>query len=478
MKREAAVLVFARLTNYAVMLLSPLFLVRLLSVEQFGEYREFMLYAGILQWVAGFAINDSLLYFVPRDTSRVRSWIRSSILLVAVLSSVITGIVLLVDVAMNGSLLRWFWLPLSIYVLAFTNFDFWESLWLAQKHVKKVLVYTTARMLARMAAVVIVTAVWHDVKVAVWTLVTVECLRLGISVLAWIKWDRAERPMPAGLWVRQQWTFCVSTGLSSLVIVLNRNLGSVLIARAMGPAALARFTVATYPEPVVSALTKAVFTVSLPELVRRRETEGNASLEIWKRSVSWVCAAVLPALAIVLVTARDLVVIAFGEDYAGAAPLLQAFLLVMARNMIDFSVPMRAIGETRPLLWSNACALLVNGVGLAFLMPLRGEIGVVLAFALAMAVEPVWLAPLVAKRYEQKFSELLHWGDLGKTLLASATAAVVAFYSGLPLVDDVIRVLVMTGAGMIAYVCSLFLMRSRSALEALDAARSRMHIRR
>src|SRR6187399_627441 len=122
------------------MLLSPLFLVRLLTVEQFGEYRGFMLYAGILQWIAGFSINDSLLYFIPLDPARTRAWIRSSILLVAILSTTVVAVTLGADAVMNGELLGWFAAPLAIYLLAFANFDFWEGWYLSTGRTTAVLV--------------------------------------------------------------------------------------------------------------------------------------------------------------------------------------------------------------------------------------------------------------------------------------------------------------------------------------------------
>ena len=51
--------------NYGLILISPMILVRLLSVEDFGRYREFLLYVGLLAAVASFGINSSLLRFVP-----------------------------------------------------------------------------------------------------------------------------------------------------------------------------------------------------------------------------------------------------------------------------------------------------------------------------------------------------------------------------------------------------------------------------
>lgn len=474
MKRQAAVLVFARLTNYGVMLLSPLFLVHLLTVEQFGEYREFMLYASILQWMAGFSINDSLLYFIPLRPDRVRAWLRSSIVLVAAVSLLLVGLILGADAASGGRLLGWFALPLAIYVLAFANFDFWEGWYLATGRTLRVLVYSTVRLVVRMTAVVIAAAVWRDVMVLVWVVVATECLRVAVSAAIWWWWDRRQESSRVRPSLVEQWRFCVSTGLSRLVVMFNRNIGAVLIARLLGPVALARFTVATYPEPALSAVSKSVFLVTLPELVRRRRTDDNGALDVWKRSVSWTCAGIFVLLAFMLVCAPDLILVAFGRDYVPAAPLLQAFVIVMARNCVDFPIPLQAIGETRPQLVSNLVGLVVNAIALVLLMPTWGALGVVFAFALSTLVEPLLLAPLVIRRYGQRLGTLLHWGELGKILLASVAAAASAeAMRGLSLPVIAYLLLAASAAGG-AYVLVLVVLRSYCIKAAWRLIQSRL----
>lgn len=473
MKREAAILVFARLANYGVMLLSPLFLVRLLSVEQFGEYREFMLYAGILQWIAGFSINDSLLYFIPANPDRIRSFIRSSMLLVAGVSGLLVTALLVTDAALHGSLLGWFALPLALYLFAFANFDFWEGLFLAEGRTTAVLVYSTVRLAARMIVVVAAAAIWRDVLVIAWALVATEVVRLLISAVAWWLWDRRQKVTQVLQSAREQWRFCAQTGMSRLVIMLNRNAGALLIARLLGPVPLARYTVATYPEPAVGAISKSVFMVTLPEIVRRRRTSGNAALDVWKRGVSWVCAGMFPLLVLFLVRAEDFIHVAFGIEYVAAAPLLQAFVIVMARNCVDFATPMQAIGETRPLLKCNVASLLVNAAALAVLMPWLGALGAVLAFAISTLVEPLVLAPMVMRRYGQRFASLLDWRELGRILTATVVAGLVAAMPRIPGLPLALDLLVASAAASLAYLAMLLVQRSECAAIAITAVRQR-----
>jgi len=45
---RTAILTLSRLASFGLMLISPIFLVRVLTVVDFGRYREFLLYGAIL----------------------------------------------------------------------------------------------------------------------------------------------------------------------------------------------------------------------------------------------------------------------------------------------------------------------------------------------------------------------------------------------------------------------------------------------
>ena len=64
---RAIVLSATRLMNKGLLIITPIVLVRLLSVEDFGRYREFLVYTGLLTVVAAFGIPGSLLRFVPEN---------------------------------------------------------------------------------------------------------------------------------------------------------------------------------------------------------------------------------------------------------------------------------------------------------------------------------------------------------------------------------------------------------------------------
>ncbi len=60
----------ARLLNQALMLLSPLLLVRLLDIVEYGRYRQFMSVAMLVTSMGGFALSANLTYLLARSPDR------------------------------------------------------------------------------------------------------------------------------------------------------------------------------------------------------------------------------------------------------------------------------------------------------------------------------------------------------------------------------------------------------------------------
>ena len=64
--KQAAVVSLSRFANYGLVLFSPIVLVRLFTVGEFGRYREFLVYSSVLASITAFSIPNSLLFFVTQ----------------------------------------------------------------------------------------------------------------------------------------------------------------------------------------------------------------------------------------------------------------------------------------------------------------------------------------------------------------------------------------------------------------------------
>src|SRR5262247_4602385 len=67
---RGAVLASARLLHQALALLSPLLLVRLLDIVEYGRYRQFVAGSILVTSLGGFALSANLTYLLARTPER------------------------------------------------------------------------------------------------------------------------------------------------------------------------------------------------------------------------------------------------------------------------------------------------------------------------------------------------------------------------------------------------------------------------
>ena len=71
----------SKMVGYAIRLILPYFLVRLLTVEDFGTYRQFFLLQVYIQLIFQMGVNQALYYFIPRDEDNAGAYFINSLLL-------------------------------------------------------------------------------------------------------------------------------------------------------------------------------------------------------------------------------------------------------------------------------------------------------------------------------------------------------------------------------------------------------------
>ena len=461
---RAAILTLSRLANYGLMLISPIILVRLLTVEEFGRYREFLLYAALLQSFAVFSINDSLLYCIPARPQSVWRTVRQTAALIAGGSVLVVLVLSILDFGMGGRLVGGYLAPLVAYTLFSVNLDFWEYYWLAQGRAGPVFVYSACRLAARILVATITAAVTHDVRTIIWALVALEAVRLVGAGVAFAVLDRSRQEPPLAEPWREQLRFCVPSGLASLLAMLSRNLSNVVVARALGAVSLAQYTIGRFGEPLVVTVRNSISAVVLPEMVRKERQLGEEPLALWQRTTVVNMIFLFPVVVLVARYARPLVVTVFGAGYAQAALIMQIYMLVVIRECFDFAPALRAINRTRPLVESNVAALLTCGAALLVLIPLAGVAGAMMAFVVASYVDAGWLARCTLKHYGIGPGKLLPWASVGKTALAASAAGVLVVSSVWTDVFGFAGIAVAAAAYLTAFTWLLLAMRVPEAL--------------
>src|SRR3954470_1849180 len=139
---RGAVLAGARLLNQALALLSPLLLVRLLHIVEYGRYRQFMSIAMLVTSLGGFALSANLNYLIARSPDRAATDITKTCVLMALVGFVSALAVAALRPWIVPDEIASSWLLLAAYVFLFLNLEVLVSYWLAHGQSVPVMVYT------------------------------------------------------------------------------------------------------------------------------------------------------------------------------------------------------------------------------------------------------------------------------------------------------------------------------------------------
>jgi O-antigen/teichoic acid export membrane protein len=423
--RQAMAVTASRLLNQGLMVLSPLVLVRLLSVEDFGAYREFLLYATVLGNLAAFSLPNSLLYFIGRQPQGAIGYARRAAIGLGV-ASVLTVLVYgVVEALLPHPPLGEHLLPCLLYVLCFANLDFWEFLWLAQRRTSRVMLYTAGRLAARTLLVCVVAWLTASVAAMLWSLVALEALRLLVAGVAWRRIAAGAAAVPLEATWREQLAFSLPSGLVVFVSTFNRAIGGMVVGQALGEAALALLVIGAYLLGIVAPLRNSVSDVLLPALSAQAKHGSQAWVPAWQRASVQVAILLFPIAVVSWRYAGEFVSLAFSARYVEAAPLLRWYAGMVALACLDVALALRVMGRTRAMLGVSVVTLAVNLGLLLLLVPRYGVEAAAAALLVSTASGTLYLLWQATRALQRPMASLVPCGALAKVALAALGAALV-----------------------------------------------------
>lgn len=407
---RTAILTISRLSNFAIHVISPLLLVRILDVGGFGQYQEFVIYAMLLVALCTFGVDSSLTYFLPRYPERERKIVSQTTVVNLVTSTVCLLALFLAKPLVLKIASYDFVAPLIAYVFFFVNFNWLEYYWIGKRQPRKVLWYSALRMIVRVTVVLVAAYLTHDVLTIVWSMAAVELIRVLLVSVYLVR----ERIFIGGIRrmeVVEQLRFAVPIGASAFVQQFGRNLGKLVISSTLGPAGLAYFAIGSYLQPIVRVTRSGIEDSIYPELVRAHGDPGGP-LRLWQRVNVLYCVLFFPAFVLLVHYAEVIITTLFTANYLPAVPVFQVFALFLIRRCFNTDVLLRTTGRTGFMLWGAMGALALNVTLIMLLSRYFGLIAPAIAFITAEIALEVYFGLRARRLMKLTVAELVDWSSI------------------------------------------------------------------
>lgn len=437
----------------ATTIILGIILVRLITKETFGTYRQtFLLYA-FLGGILSLQLENSLYYFVPKcSIEQQRSLLLQTIstkLVFALMASLIMffGAGIIATMFSNPDLVKLLRI-FSLYPLAASIISLIPAFMISIDRAVRAGVYSMADAVGRLAVVVIMFALGQSLANVLWATIILA------GIISFVGYMDMARFCPIGKWefnrglfieqLHYTWPFLAI----SIIGVVNVQLDKFLISVFYDPATYAVYSCGAFELPIIALVTGSVNNAIMPNLVTL-SSQGKPleALALWQEAVRKCSLIIFPCFAFFMFLARDLIIVLYGKEYSMAVWPFTVYLCLLPIRIATYSTLFRAVGRTKPIAVSAALNLIMNVIlstsltwigGHSLLSFIGPSTGAVLSNIIAMS----YLLWGLSKFLNVPMSAIMRWKELGALLLVCAGCGFAVFIIPVPVSSLLVKMVI------------------------------------
>ncbi len=331
----------------------PLFLTRFLSKSEFGLYSQFYILINFLTVIFSLGIQSNLYFFYPKATDQQqKSIVIHTVLFLFLFTIIAIGIVNLPWLSRfiigKGELINYTGF-ISLGILFLLPVIIIEPLYVARADNLTSVFYPPAVVLSRLIFVITFAVIWQSL-ISIMSGIIFAALLCFVFVIFYalngIEVSRIRHYINPGLALEQfrySWPFGLALVLNTLALQFDK----IISISFLTPAAFATYAIAFYGIPGVEQVYQSLSQVYLIKMAEKHHENKPAEIsEIYKSLVTKTYSFSVPAIILVSLYAKRIIVLFFTDKYMDAIPLFRIYILSFLLFMLGAGLLLRATDRT------------------------------------------------------------------------------------------------------------------------------------
>ncbi|HNS56901.1 MAG TPA: lipopolysaccharide biosynthesis protein, partial [Smithellaceae bacterium] len=420
LREQSAYLFVGQTVSYIIHFITPVFLVRLISRDEYGVYLQFLLITQTLIPILNLTLPSSLLFLMPTATAEEKRgyvW-QTAVLLfsIGVIFAVVFVLFANSFLSFTGfSTLKRFSFMLVTYLVFMLISEIGEFIFVIEK--KKIfnLIYYPLDRLVKLVILVTLVLLTRGFRGCIYALWLYSVIRLGFIIVYLycgyfsrlsIRWNKKR--------IIYQLNYALPFAAGIMIKTIAERMDKYIVNLHVSPGQYAIYGIAFMSIPLLHQLYTAVNNVAMPEITILAAAKNRERLhELWHKIVEKNASVTIPCVVFFVIMTRELIGVIFTDRYIEAVPYYRIYLITFLFVMTSYGMILRGANKTRQIFRANFIGSLLT---LLFgLLLIRRFL---LWGAMVTAVCGISLPIVLQLAYEKRYLklDLAHWFPWGKLL--------------------------------------------------------------
>jgi O-antigen/teichoic acid export membrane protein len=394
---QAAWLLIAKLIGFAFSLAAPLIIVRILTQQEFGLYKQaFLVITAALNFLP-LAFSMNVFYFLPRRPAAGPKIVLNVLIVHGAAGFAALAVLLLYPQILDelfgtGDLVRYAPLIGIAACLSLVGFCL-EVIATANQDVKYSTTFIIGAQFTKGVATVLAALIGRTLEALLYAAI----LQAGVQLAVLLWYLRKKFPgflsRPDWKLMREQVSYAVPFGVGAMVSPHNTDIHMFMVAHRFSPAEYAIYAVGCLQLPLISLLRQSVTAVLIPRIsYLQHQQQTHEIIKLLATTMRKLALVYWPVYVFLTVIAYEFIQFLYTSQYIASGAIFQVYLSVLPLAAFLYDPFTRAFPEhTRFLLKARLIETVVLVIGLYFGIQLFGMYGAIVIVVLMVLTDYIVL---------------------------------------------------------------------------------------
>ena len=420
LKEQAIYIFIGKVVALAVTFAIPIVLVRMLSQEEYGLYRQALMVVLTLSTILGFGFYNSLFYFHPlAKTNRARTELMSqTFFLIFLIGAIFLFVFILFKKPVLGLFDNTSFADIYIstaFIILFTLLSFGlQIIFVVEGKAKLAMLFEIINQAVRVACLLIAIIIFDSVNAALWGLVMHGFIGSLLLLIYLSKSYKISLLQVKKLNIINQLKYTFPMGLGTVVGIIGEQADKIILAALFTASDFAIYSIGNFRIPMIAMLYTSIGNVILPKLSFYSTSKENnqKALALWKKMVVKNAAVTIPTITFCLLLANPIITFLFGEQYIDSVNVFRITILIFLAQMLGHGYIVRGYSETKIIFIANLTKMLFSILVGYILIEQFGIIGAALSFVISFSINAGMQLVKGKQILGAKWRDFFPWKDL------------------------------------------------------------------